>query len=123
MKYKYDRLKIVNIVANSKKTKDGHYWCPYIGDLLMIEGSTDDSEYVYKRELFGLNMYFTENDIKLMLCKEKNKLIDTDEYYRRQERFFRSNVCLYKLDIDDLVYGKSFKVGELVDAFEFFNNN
>lgn len=118
MKYKYTRDFIVNKIVNSEKTDDGHYWCPIIMDIILQEGDNDDSMYTYKREMFGLKLYFTKMDLDLLNAK-KLMDIDPNEYYRKEERFFRFNVDLVNLSITDFIPGKKFTVKELIDGFEF----
>lgn len=119
--YKYSREEIVKIVKQCKKTKDGYYWCPKFRFLNLDVGNNKD-DYYYNREMFRFKMYFSDNELNVYLSKDRLDYNFLD-FYRKSCRFYETNKNIDSLDIDDYVIGKKFKLGELIDCFEFIVNN
>lgn len=118
-KFKYSREELVSIIRSHEVTNDGLYWCPYVCDMLFDSGDNVDTKYAYSRKLFENKMYFAETDIELFLSERHIYNLFEDEYYNKSLRFRKTNGELVKLKVDDVVPGKEFTIGELVDCYEY----
>lgn len=119
--YRHSREEIVKTIRNCEKTKDGFYWCPKFRILNLDVGNIKD-DYYYKRELFEYKMYFSEKEIGVYLSKERLDYSFLD-LYKKSQRFYENNKNIQSLNINDYVFKNKFKVGELIDCFEFIINN
>lgn len=119
--YRYSREEIVEIIKKCDKTKDGFYWCPKFRILNIDEGDKKD-DYYYNRELFRFKLYFSDDEINLYLSKDRLDYNFLD-FYRKSTRFYETNKNIVSLNINDYIAKKKFKVGELIDCFEFIINN
>lgn len=105
-----------------RKTKNGFYWYPMINSVLFAKGLINDNDYFYPRSMFANFLYWTDKELELFVAKKK---LETDiaNLCRIKNMFYSNNFDMITLELKDKVLPYSYTVEEVIDAFEYFNNN
>lgn len=116
--YKYTRKTILSLIRGGKKTKDGHFWCPYVFDLIELMGDVSDKDYFYPRRMFGSKLYWTELEIEMFMARE-NLNLDINTVNVNAVKFYETNKNLINFELNMKLYKMNFTLAELIDCFEF----
>lgn len=113
------RQELVNLIKASPRTHDKYYFFPRFKELLGLKGDVKDIDYIYDRKIFENKICFSDQDIRAFLA------IRSVKYDMDLSRFIDSKVeealkDLLKLNLDDIVPGKTYSLGELIDTTIYF---
>lgn len=116
-RFRYTRQKLMKIINKCRISSEGVYWCPFLIDLIELEGEISDDEYFYPREIFYKKMYFSEEDLEIFLSKTEKKL-EINEYMHKNLNFYYTNQDILNLEIYDKI-NNLYTISELLDMYEF----
>lgn len=113
------RQELVNLIKAAPRTHDKYYFFPRFKDLLLLQGTIRDVDFIYDRKVFENKICFSDQDIRAFLATRSVK------YDTELSRFIDSKIedalkDLLKLSLDDIVPEKTYSLGELIDTTIYF---
>lgn len=113
------RQELVNLIKAAPRTHDKYYFFPRFKDLLLLQGTIRDVDYIYDRKVFENKICFSDQDIRAFLATRSVK------YDTELSRFIDSKIedalkDLLKLSLEDIVPEKTYSLGELIDTTIYF---